>query len=149
MSEHAPHIFKNFVLQELQRYRLACTNDTDYNNICVSFLQRLTARGYPKKIFSTALSKVPSRIILMELLYLQFYPLFPTNNNKKGRPVLILDIPRTLPKVCWQKLFEIPPEVYNTRLYQGAYNSSKITIGKKNPKTIGQHLIRSLYRKPI
>ena len=149
MSEHSPHIFKNFVFQELQRYRLACTSDIEYNKICSSFLQRLTARGYPEEIFSTALRKVPSRIILMELLYLQFYPLFPANNNKKGRPILVLDVPRTLPKVSWQKLFEIPPEVYNTRLYQGAYNSSKITIGKKNPKTIGQHLIRSLYRKPI
>ena len=98
-------------------------------------------------MFSTALKKVPSRKVLMELHYLQFFPFFPTKNNRKGSPILILDIPRTLPKVSWQKLFEIPPDVYNTRLYQGAYNSSKITIGKKNSGTFGQHLIRSLYRK--
>ena len=148
MSEHSPHIFKNFVLQELQRYRLACTTDIEYNKICSSFLLRLTARGYPEDIFHTALKKVPSRTILMELLYLQFYPLFPTTKNKERMPILILDIPRTLPKVSWQQLFTIPPDVYNTRSYQGAYNSSKIIIGKKNSRTIGQHLIRSLYRTP-
>ena len=148
MSEHSPHIFKNFVYQELQRYRLACTNDTDYNKICSSFLQRLTARGYPEEIFSTALKKVPSRAALMENLYLQFNPLFPINKNKKGKPILILDIPRLLPKVSWQSIFEIPPNVFNTRQFQGAYSSSKITLGKKNSRTIGQHLIRSLYRRP-
>ena len=148
MSEHSPHIFKNFVFQELQRYRLACTNDTDYHKICFSFLQRLTARGYPGDIFSTALSKVPSRAALMEILYLQFNPLFPNNNNKKGKPIMILDIPRLLPKVSWQSIFEIPPNVFNTRHFQGAYSSSKIILGKKNHRTIGQHLIRSLYRAP-
>lgn len=149
MSEHSPHIFKNFVIQELKRYRLACTSDTDYKKICFLFSQRLTARGYPPDIFSNALQQVPSRIILMELLYLQIFPLFDTNRNKKRNPILILDVPRLLPKISWQELIKIPPEVYNTRHYQGAYNSSQITIGRRNSKTIGQSLIRSLYRKPL
>lgn len=148
MSEHSPHIFKNFVLQELQRYRLACTSNLDYEKICTSFSERLNVRGYPPNIFSAAVTKVPSRVILMEFLYLQFFPLFPTINNKKGNPIIIMDIPRLLPKISWQTLFKIPPAVYNTRLFQGAYNSSKLTIGRKNSKTIGQTLIRSLYRTP-
>lgn len=149
MSEHSPHIFKNFVIQELQRYRLACTSDIDYNKICILFSQRLTARGYPPEIFSNALQKVPSRTILMELLYLQIFPIIETTQNKKRNPILILDVPRLLLKISWQELFKIPPEVYDTRHYQGAYNSSQITIGRKNSKTIGQSLIRSLYRKPL
>ena len=150
MSEHSPHIFKNFVLQELQRYRLACTSDIEYNRICDSFSLRLRARGYPPDIFNTALQQVPKRIILMELLYLQIYPLFPKikNKNKKRCPILILDIPRLHPTISWQQLFKIPPEVHDTRRFQGAYNSSEITIGRKNSKTIGQFLTRSLYRKP-
>lgn len=67
MSEHSPYIFQNFIIQELKRYRLACTSDTDYNKICTLFSQRLTARGYPPDIFSNALQKAPSRIILMTL----------------------------------------------------------------------------------
>ena len=151
MSEHSPHIFKNFVLQELKRYRLACTSDEAYDQICASFSQRLLARGYPPDIFSTALLSVPSRIILMEFLYLQLSPSLNTrrDDNKKRSPILILDIPRLLPKISWQEFFKIPPEVYDTRIFQGAYNSSQITIGRKNSKNIGQFLIRSLYRKPF
>ena len=46
----------------------------------------------------------------MELLYLQFNPLFDKQNKKKGNPITILDIPRLEPKISWQKLLEIPPE---------------------------------------
>lgn len=148
LSEHSPHIFKNFVFQEMQRYRLACTSDLDFDKICISFSQRLRARGYPEDIYNTARKKVPSRALLMELLYLQFFPLFGKKPAKKGNPLLILDVPRLLPKISWQELFKIPPEVYNTLQFQGAYNSSQITIGRKNSRTIGQFLIRSLYRSP-
>ena len=86
MSEHSPHIFKNFVLQELQRYRLACTSDQEYDKICSSFSQRLQARGYQPDICSVALQKVPPRTFLMELLYLQIFLYSIQNRMKKETP---------------------------------------------------------------
>ena len=43
----------------------------------------------------------------MELLYLQFNPLFDKQNKKKGNPITILDILGSSLGISWQKLLEI------------------------------------------
>ncbi len=65
LSEHRPSLFANIVLQELIRYRMACSNDEDFNDIVSSFSSRLQARGYDPSIITNALTKVPIRVDLM------------------------------------------------------------------------------------
>ena len=65
-----PHLFKNFVFQELNRYRLACTTDDDYHEIASLFHTRLLTRGYPSSIFFDASALVTSRTLMMEKLRL-------------------------------------------------------------------------------
>ena len=45
LSQHKPAIFKNFILQELKRYQISCTNNVDFLNIVKQFKERLIKRG--------------------------------------------------------------------------------------------------------
>ena len=105
-SEHKSSLYNNFVLQELKRYNLACTDFTDYQSICSSFADRLAARGYAKEIYNNALLKVPSRAMQIQELsdrlqrppQVAFIP---------GRPLVTLQIPRHRNPINWSKGFDM------------------------------------------
>ena len=70
LSQHKPAIFKNFILQELKRYQISCTNNVDFLNIVKQFKERLMKRGYNESLLTnTALSLLPTR--LQQLIDLQ------------------------------------------------------------------------------
>jgi hypothetical protein len=147
MSEHPPHLFKNFVFQELNRYRLACTTDDDFHEIASLFHTRLLARGYPSSIFLNALSLVPPRTFLMEKLRVSLSPVQPPHEIKTRSPILTLRIPRLYPFLSWPKYLKLPTYLTSTKEYKGAFNSPDLIVGTKNPRNIGSYLIRSLYKE--
>lgn len=146
ISQHNQSIFHNFVLQELKRYRLSCTDDVDYTNIAIDFKIRLCSRGYPTEIFDKAFPLVPPRHVLLAPLLPNYKSLLPLHKPK--RPILTLCIQPLDPPVNWSKLFAPPPILTDTIHYQNAYQSPQLLIGVKNPPSIGSYLIRSLYRDP-
>ena len=149
ISEHPPHLFKNFVFQELNRYRLACTTDDDYHEIASLFHTRLLARGYPSSIFFDASALVTSRTSMMEKLRLSLSPLQPPHDMKIRSPILTLCIPRLFPSLSWPKHLKLPTYLTSLKEYKGAFNSPDLIVGTRNPRNIGSYLIRSLYKEHI
>ena len=79
ISNHNPSIFSKFVLQEIKRYRLSCTDDIDYTQIATDFRIRLCSRGYPTDIFEKAFPLVPPRHLLLAPLLPNYQLLVPTH----------------------------------------------------------------------
>jgi hypothetical protein len=146
ISRHNPSIFHNFVLQELKRYRLACTDDLDYTNIATDFRIRLCSRGYPTEIFEKAFPLVPPRHTLLAPLLPNFKSLIPIHKPK--RPLITLCIQPLDPPVKWSHLLALPLTLTDSIHYQNAYQSPQLLVGTKNPPSIGSYLIRSLYKDP-
>ena len=144
-SEHKPTLFTNFVLQELKRYSLACTDDTDLTAIIASFNARLIARGYDPKILQDAITSLPPRNILLQGLRQSLHKPIPTRYVPTP-PLVTLCVPRLLPKISWRTLFSIPPTLSSHPAFLNNYSSPLTVIGAKNPPTIGSYLIRSKFR---
>jgi hypothetical protein len=68
-SEHKPSLFKSFVLQELNRYSLACTDTSDLADIIASFNARLLARSYDPSILQQAIISLRPRETLLQDLH--------------------------------------------------------------------------------
>ena len=84
VSEHKSSIFTNFILQELKRYSLFCTDENDFLNIVKCFTDRLLARGYPPELMTSQLLKLPPRKDLLTALK---KPSNPVNNILKKNPI--------------------------------------------------------------
>jgi len=60
-SFHNPAVFKSTVTSELMRYRILCSQDTDFDSVKLSFYNRLVDRGYISaeldKWFSSSISR--------------------------------------------------------------------------------------------
>lgn len=143
-SEHRPSLFKNFVLQELKRYSLACTDNSDLEAITLAFSNRLLARGYDPSILTDAITSLPSRDILLNDLQLSINRPTPTSYTKTP-PIATLCIPRMDPTIPWRRIFNIPPTLASHPAFINNYTTSNTTIGAKNPPTIGSYLIRSKF----
>lgn len=146
VSEHKTTLFENFVLQELTRYRLACTHAIDYHNVIQDFAIRLKARGYDPSIFLLATTRVPTRIALLAKLA-QYKDPSPSH-YVRGNPIVSLCIPRLDPPIPWAKIFRIPDIIASHPAYVNNYLSPKVIIGSKNPPAIGSYLVRSQFRTP-
>jgi hypothetical protein len=68
LSLHKPSFFDNFVLQELSRYRLACTSPTAYKKVANLFLVRLLRRGYSFDYLLPLFLQAPSHAHLLRKL---------------------------------------------------------------------------------
>ena len=145
-SEHKSSLYKNFVLQELKRYNLACTDLTDYQSICRSFADRLAARGYAKEIYENALLKVPSRALqIQELSDRLQRP--PQVDFIPGRPRVTLQIPRHRNSINWSKVFDMK-NIYNFPTYSAFrrnYNYMNPLIGTLNFRNISSYVNRAKF----
>jgi hypothetical protein len=150
-SEHQRHVLQNFIAGELIRYRVCCTEDNDYDTIVIAFLKRLSARGYPSSILHDPLTLTPSRKTLLstiknQLVNKQNYKNLLSSNHTK-KPMIILNIPRLLNIDKWSEIFKLPEYLTNLRQFKKAYhNTTNLIIGRRNPPSIGSHLVRSTYK---
>ena len=142
ISNHNPTIFKNFVLQELKRYQLSCTNENDFNHIKNQFKNRLKLRGYPNYIIRNAIDQLTTRDEQIQNL------INPINiNNKKIpiSPIITLCMPRLIPSIKWSEILKIPQNITELVAYKTVYKNDKIMIATKNLKNIGETIIRAKY----
>ena len=142
LSQHKPAIFKNFILQELKRYQISCTNNVDFLNIVQQFKERLIKRGYNESLLTNALSLLPTR--LQQLTDLQIKS--NTNRNPPdalNSPIILLCLPKISTKISWKNTFKLPPEISENENYKKLYSSSDILVGNINPRTIGSFIVKS------
>lgn len=146
-SEHKPSLFKNIVLQELKRYSLASSLDSDFTSITHSFKQRLLARGYDPTMIDSAIAEVPPRHTLFQNLLTSLDKGPPTDFIPKP-PLVTLCVPRLDPPIPWGKLFKIPDTISSHPAFSSNFSSDSTVIGSRNPPTIGSFLLRSKYVDP-
>lgn len=146
-SEHKPSLFKNIILQELKRYSLASSMDSDFTAIAQAFRHRLLARGYDPSSIDTAMREVPSRLTLFQNLLSSLDKDKPTEYIPKP-PLVTLCVPRLDPPIPWGRLFKIPDAISSHDAFSNNYSSNATVIGSRNPPTIGSFLLRSKYEDP-
>ena len=146
-SAHKPSLFKNIVLQELKRYSLASSIDSDFTSITNSFKQRLLARGYEASMIDSAAAEVPPRHTLFTNLLASLDKGRPTVYTPKP-PLVTLCVPRLDPPISWGKLFKIPEAISSQPAFSDNYSTDATVIGSRNPPTIGSFLLRSTYVDP-
>ena len=61
-SFHSKHIFKNFILAELRRYLINCSNPFDFLNLRKLFFVRLQNRGYNVNFLTRLFDTFPSQL---------------------------------------------------------------------------------------
>jgi hypothetical protein len=144
LSAHHPSVFDNFILQELKRYTLYCTNISDLHILIKLFAQRLSARGYPDRLIALALTKLPTRATLIQTLTLT------PNPNPNPKPVIILNIPRLSPNPNWRTVFTVPNRLSDFFEYMLAYpgQPNHILISKKLDRNISHLLMSSIFPAP-
>jgi hypothetical protein len=71
-SFHRRDVFKSTILSELNRYRLTCSNDRDFENIRTLFYQRLVNRGYSQSYLNLIFPWHLSRADLLQNLHQRF-----------------------------------------------------------------------------
>lgn len=140
LSQHRPHVFYNFVLQELKRYQLACTDSTDFHILLQLFRERLKRRGYAPQLLSRALLELPPRTSLLQLL---INP--PPTHAKPTPPIITLNIPRLRPNPNWRMVFRLPPAITTLPEFKNAYGTSTLVIGHRNAPTVATYVTSSTY----
>lgn len=68
-SNHQLTILKNFIYNELCRYRLQCSNDREFRNMVRLFNERIRKRDYNKQYISHIFNTIPSRSVLIQRLF--------------------------------------------------------------------------------
>ncbi len=142
LSNHRPHVFFNFILQELKRYRLACTDDSSFEHLVVLFRDRLQRRGYAPQMLSTALHALPSRQTLLDLL---LNPPPPTNDATSTPPIIVLNLPTLRPNPNWRTVFSLSLTITDLPEFKQAYGESNIVIGHRNAPSIARYITSSSY----
>ena len=140
LSNHRPHVFFNFILQVLKRYRLACTDVSSFEHLVVLFRDRLQRRGYTPQMLSTALRILPSR---QELLDRLLNP--PPTHAKPTPPIVVLNLPTLRPNPNWRTVFRLPITITDLPEFKQAYGESNIVIGHCNAPSVARYITSSNY----
>ncbi len=150
-SSHKRHIYSNFIINELKRYRLFNSSDEDYILIKEAFYQRLLLRGYQHSFLSPIFNQLlPLRQEMIEEIKLKRMKEknnnmhHPNNNKKKTLTPIIAVI--NLPKLSANnfnptRFFDVPDEIKCHPIFKKAFNCdkySKTVIGRK----LGKNLLR-------
>jgi hypothetical protein len=142
-SYHHPSIFYNFITSELNRYRLYCSEDSDFEATKSAFHERLLARGYTHCYLSLLFNNTPDRASLLEKLARSYSRVISKNTSHTQHPPLIFITART-PKTEFLNLrqcLEIPEYVYST--IEGTEIFNRIIICNKTTSNLAQLALTS------
>ena len=141
LSAHRPHVFTNFVLQELKRYLLYCSTTQDFHIVSSQFAQRLTARGYPSYVFATALAKLPSRPSLLLSLKKSFQT--QPRHIENPKLIAIMNLPLLNPQPGWANILSPHPILTSIKKFKKIFKNAQITISYKSPPNASKYLTHS------
>ena len=141
-SYHHPSIFANFITSELSRYRLYCSDDSNFLTTKTAFYERLLNRGYRNSYLYPLFNTPISRTHLLTKLF-QTYNI-PTNSPSISTlSPLVFVTPRT-PKteaLNIQSCLTVPEYVYST--IEGTEIFDRIIICNKTTANLEQLLLTS------
>ena len=127
-SAHKYHIFSNFILNELRRYRLYNTSPVDFHMNKLAFYNRLKARGYSDRFLLPLFQQtLPTRQTLLDEAQEK------RNSMQKSQyqlsdPVVILNLPKVQHiSVSPTTLFELPETIRQHDYYRVAFPKSSRT----------------------
>jgi hypothetical protein len=106
LSEHAPHVFNSFVLQEICRIRLSCTSDQDFQHMNSLFANRLFARGYSNTIHSQAMTKLPTRAQLLQILTDKVNA-EPNTHDPPSKIIATFEAPLRTKEIPWKTILRL------------------------------------------
>ena len=139
-SAHSSHLLHNIIKQEIKRYRLYCSYDTDFTNVLNLYRQRLYDRGYqPLQIDQYfKLENIPNRTELLNDLLI--------NKSKskveiRSKPIIVVQLPNLRNPLNLRETFKIPSDLATDIRYKLAYIDSNIIIGRKNNRSLGMYLL--------
>ena len=148
-SSHNHHIFKNFIKNELVRYRRCCTMDEDFSRIKSAFMERLSARGYQLSylisIFhesETEMRNLPTQVSHQQPSTPRVYQL-----QQRDQKILnfVVNIPfYVTPKINWNWLLKIPLDLVKDLPELERF---KIRPVVKNQPNLGKLILRSSLSK--
>jgi hypothetical protein len=142
MSNHPKSLLSNIIIQELKRYCLYCSLNTDYLEVAKRFRTRLLNRGYTEDFLSPLFENIPSRQTLLSNLQKKKTNSKNNKNNiidsKKG-PIITLDmLPNFRQPLSLTSLFKIPSIITEHPRYIKSFGKNNIIIGKKLGNSIGR-----------
>jgi hypothetical protein len=113
-SFHHPSVFTSFISAEIRRYRLLCSQDSDFRTMLTLFYDRLLARGYQVNLLIPLFSTLPNRDnLLHQILH------GARNPSADSFPPLTFSIPfsyRTS-RLHLHRALRIPPYLRATTLF--------------------------------
>jgi hypothetical protein len=136
-SAHNPSIFPNFIFNEMKRYRLACTLNSDFYQVIRAFKDRLSRRGYPRSVVDQHWRRLPSREALLQAL---LKPPGPEPPRKKCSPIITVQLPTLANKLPLRTIFSIPHDLMNCPEYKRIFGTNNVIIGHKNNSSLALHL---------
>jgi len=80
-SYHSKSMFPAFIKAEINRYRLLCTDDHDFNTACKQFETRLKDRGYSPSFLKPLFLSLPDRQSLLNNVSSRFSPNLPAGKQ--------------------------------------------------------------------
>jgi hypothetical protein len=150
-SFHNPQMFTNFVVGELRRYTIACSNESDFNYACKLFKTRLLARLYPldfiNHIFTTTSF---NRQQLLHKAAIKISKIFINTHNMidpNDIAPIALHFPHTtrdLPKEAFDILHQLPNYLLCDPLSKLVFNTNRpfLFASKQSPSNL-HWLVRS------
>jgi hypothetical protein len=141
-SDHPTSQLRNWIREEIRRYRLYCTNNIDFYPIIMRFRKRLIDRGYTNKFLCPLFANLPNRQSLLDNRI--FNTPIRSPQTTRG-PILITTLPKFNPPLNIRNLLAVPNYLKSTTTYKRLYNTNDLIIGHKNTKSIYQHLVHGRF----
>jgi hypothetical protein len=141
-SSHNKHLLNNIIIQEIKRYRLYCSNDSDFLVVLNLYKQRLYDRGYKGVVIDKyfEFENIPTRQSLIDYLLNEKDIIIPNSKISKA-PILVVQLPSLKIPLNLKETFAIPNELFNNERFRLAYDNTNIIIGKKNNRSLGKYLL--------
>ena len=140
-SNHIPSVFKNFIIQEVNRFNINCTNTIDSHTCTTLFKERLLARGYNSEMINNSILLASDRLALLHNIITKTQ----NPNRDLTTPQLIITInkPHFIKPIKWNDIFKITDELQSYPIFIDAFKNSRLIIGTKNDNSIGSIIINS------
>jgi hypothetical protein len=137
-SAHKIHIMKSVIRREIFRYRLYCSNDSDFMKILVQFRIRLIDRGYQRTYLDPCFSNLPSRQQCLESIR----EIRKRKSVGKSIPLIItLKIPSMQSSIKLSEILRLPESLESLPEFAEAFPSKRVVIGSQNLASIGYTLV--------
>jgi len=161
-SMHSKRIFQSFILNELKRYRLLCTDDDAYDKQINLFYSRLLPRGYPMDWIHKAVADVPSREDLLERCRERRLMKEAGNDDlgiglhktKIRQPILITCLPQFYDPIRreafsfqTESLIRFPYDFTSSAAFKARFDSEEILSVRQNLPNIGKIVVRAKIKR--